>query len=872
MLCNAHDILTNAPIGIFTSTPEGRFLYTNPAMADMYGYASAQEMIESVTDITTKIYVNPEDRRRLFECFDASETAKDFETLHQRKDGSTFWISESVHLVRDKKGNITRLHGFVTDISARKIVEQREKESEERFRLMFMNAPMPYQSLDEQGNFLDINQTFLDVLGYSREELVGKNFGDILHPDWSEHFKENFPKFKAVCEIMGVEFEMVKKDGSTILVFFNGKIQHDDQGRFLRTHCIFQDVTDQKKTEEALRESEKRYRTLFERTVNPIAVIDVTGNYIDTNEAALQFLECSREELLKKNVIDFIPPDNDKMLEKIMPLWETGGVLEREYFVNGKIKTLVLTLTPGTWHGQSVVFCTGTDITERKQAEKALRVSEERFRLSMEATSDGVWDWNIQTNHVYYSTGYTRMLGYEPNEVPQHVKTWLDLIHPEDMEKAFKANKECIENRQESFAVEFRMQAKNGDWIWILGRGRAVSRDPSGQATRMIGTHQDITERKRAGEALRKERLRLDNIIRGTNVATWEWNVQSGEHVIDERWAEIIGYTLKELEPITIQTWEKNVHPDDQKEVGKQLDLHFTGKIPFLDAEYRMRHKSGHWVWVLDRGQVVTRTKDGKPLMMYGTLCDITDRIRDKEALFQNNQQLQRALDEKDKFFSIIAHDLKSPLAGFMVLTRMLADEFNTLLIKDLRQMISELAQATETLHSLLKNLLEWSLLQRGMLTYDPVISLLADSIENTIELFQTTAGNKNVFLQSELDQNLLVFADKQMLDTILRNLVSNAIKFSMGGGIVIISAFKDQDMAVVTVQDTGTGIDEEHLSNLFILTRKKSLKGTQGELGTGLGLLLCKDFIVKHGGRIWAESRLGKGSTFLFALPLADK
>jgi PAS domain S-box-containing protein len=130
------------------------------------------------------------------------------------------------------------------DITKYKLDEAALQDSENRFRMMFMNAPMPYQSLDEQGNFIEVNQTFLDLLGYSRQELIGKNFGDILHPDWVDHFKHNFPRFKAIGEILGVEFEMVKKDGSTILVFFNGKIQRDEQGRFQRTHCIFQDITE----------------------------------------------------------------------------------------------------------------------------------------------------------------------------------------------------------------------------------------------------------------------------------------------------------------------------------------------------------------------------------------------------------------------------------------------------------------------------------------------------------------------------------------------------------------------------------------------------------------------------------------------------
>ncbi|SDB09023.1 PAS domain S-box-containing protein [Desulfonatronum thiosulfatophilum] len=744
---DAKDILDHAPVGIFKTTPEGRFLYANRAFAEMLGYAAPQDLMNSVQDIAAELLADPKYGLSLSNLLAAEGIVRNFESEHIRKDGTRFWALMNIRTVYAEDGSVSHYQGFVNDDTARKNAEHAQKKCEKQYRLMFLNAPMPYQALDEQGNFLEVNQTFLDVLGYSRDELVGKNFGDFLHPDWKDHFRENFPRFKAVGEVLGVEFEMIKKDGSTILIFLNGKIQHDEHGRFLRTHCIFQDVTKQ------------------------------------------------------------------------------------------------------------------------KQAENDLRVSEERFRLSMDATSDGVWDWDIQTGQVYYSPGYARILGYDSTDIPTHVNSWLDLIHSEDREEAFKRNLDCIENRIESFAVEFRMRSRDGAWKWILGRGRAASRDASGRATRMIGTHQDITERKRAEKEIRRIKTMLERAGSMALFGGWSVDVAEGRLYVSGQAAEI--YRVEPGETLTLEEAIERYVPEWREAVGEAFTKCVKEGLPF-DMEVEIINKRDNRIWIRKSGEAI-RNESGEIIRLEGAMQDITDRVQDKEALVRNNQQLQKALDEKDKFFSIIAHDLKSPLAGFMALTKMLTEEFTTLPLKDLRQMIYELAQATETMFNLLKNLLEWSLMQRGLLTYNPVICLLADPIEHIVELFQTTAGNKNVVLQSELDQNLLVCADMQMLNTIIRNLISNAIKFSMSGGTIFISAVRDKDMAVVTVQDNGVGMDEEHLSNLFILTRKKSLRGTQGELGTGLGLLLCKDFVAKHGGRIWVESQPGKGSTFSFALPLAD-
>ena len=165
-------------------------------------------------------------------------------------------ILNSLYPVFDVSGNVSRLAVYGSDITD-------VKESEDRFKKFFELAPMPYQSLDENGNFIEVNKSWLGVLEYTREEVLGKNFGDFIHPDWAEHFKENFPRFKAIGEILGVEFEMLKKDGTTILVSFNGKINKDDQGNFERTQCIFHDITAIKTAEDSLRSIIQEKETLL---------------------------------------------------------------------------------------------------------------------------------------------------------------------------------------------------------------------------------------------------------------------------------------------------------------------------------------------------------------------------------------------------------------------------------------------------------------------------------------------------------------------------------------------------------------------------------------------------------------------------------
>jgi len=183
-----------------------------------------------------------------------------------------------------------------------KKTEEALRESEARFRLLYERAPLGYQSLDKNGHFIEVNQVWLDTLGYTREEVIGKSFGDFLHPDWIDHFKENFPRFKAIGEILGVEFEIVKKDGSTILASFNGKIGRNEIGEFKQTHCILNDITKQRRSEEALRESEEKYRTLVESSSDTILMLDTDRNIVSCNQAFQNLFGYTRKEVEGRSI------------------------------------------------------------------------------------------------------------------------------------------------------------------------------------------------------------------------------------------------------------------------------------------------------------------------------------------------------------------------------------------------------------------------------------------------------------------------------------------------------------------------------------------------------------------------------------------
>jgi two-component system sensor histidine kinase/response regulator len=261
-----------------------------------------------------------------------------------------------------------------------------------------------------------------------------------------------------------------------------------------------------------------------------------------------------------------------------------------------------------------------------------------------------------------------------------------------------------------------------------------------------------------------------------------------------------------------------------------------------------------------------------KPLQHEEVLARINTHLMIRnlqKQLQEKNRELRELNASKDKFFSIIAHDLRNPFAALLGFTRMAAEGLQNWSRDEIQRMVEDLGNSAETLYELLENLLNWSRLQRGVMEYFPDLVDIAYTVERNMELFATIARQKKITLTSSLEPEIFVFADGKMIDTVIRNLLSNALKFTNAGGNIEISAAYDDSEITIAVADTGVGIPEADLPKLFQLDVKYSNVGTAGEQGTGLGLLLCRDLIEKNQGTIWVESTIGVGTTFKFTLPL---
>jgi len=478
----------------------------------------------------------------------------------------------------------------------------------------------------------------------------------------------------------------------------------------------------------------------------------------------------------------------------------------------------------------------------------------ERFLTSiLETTQDGFWVVDAGGRLTDINDAYCRMTGYTKEELEGGLRIG-DLDALEDRVTTEARLARIIENGSELFETKHRR--KDGSIFDV--EVSASYLDLHGGM--LVCFCRDISDRKSADLACRENEMRY----RLLSDVTMEGIVIHKKGVIvdlNAALARLLGYEPQEI--LDKNILDLLVHEQDRDIVRKNIVKEYAR--PYV---VRFVKKNGEVVFV----ELEARNFEiNGEIRRVAAVRDISERIKSEEEIRRVNAELRNAIAEKDMFFSIIAHDLKSPISGFLSLTKILVEDFEELTVKEVNRSLDALYASSVRIYALLENLLEWARVQQGLLTCSPSRFLLKGVVRASLDFTHSVADQKGVVLRDETPDDLIVCIDPPMIGTVLRNIISNALKFSNRGGQVRITARHDGDMVTVAVQDEGVGMDQHTLSMIFSLDNKITRPGTEGEASTGLGLILCKEFVEKHGGTIWAKSSPGQGTTFYFTLPLAD-
>ena len=502
------------------------------------------------------------------------------------------------------------------------------------------------------------------------------------------------------------------------------------------------------------------------------------------------------------------------------------------------------------------------DITERKETEKLSNDNQEKYQLLFTTMTEGValneiiYDENqemvdyriIEVNHAFYSTA-----DYHDIQVIGNVATKLYGISSELIKSFWKTHKEL------NVTQYAKMVSPLNNKTFL------ISTSPF-KNDKFVTVFFDITSQEAADLKLKESETRWQFALEGAGDGIWDWNAKTNEVFFSKQWKVMLGYDESEIGN-SLDEWEKRVHPDDKEKCLQDLEKHFSEKSEFYQNEHRMLCKDGSYKWILDRGKVIDWDNEGKPLRVIGTHSDISNRKNIEKEVIRQNEELAELNVSKDKFFSIIAHDLRGPFSGFLGLTQMMDND--DMPLEQMKQLSKLMHSSAENLFKLLENLLTWASMQKGTIEFNPKKYFLSEILNESIDVLYDFAKQKDIKILNQTSRNLEVTVDSIMLSTIIRNLISNAVKFSNRGGKVIVGAEEKNNQVVIYVQDNGIGMDEKMRNDVFKIDQKTTRKGTEKELSTGLGLLLCKEFVEKHQGKIWVESQVDKGSTFYFTLGL---
>jgi PAS domain S-box-containing protein len=887
--------------GVWVCDPQGRNIYASDSYLKLVGITQ-----EQCSNFGWGDTLHPEDSERTIAAWkECVRTGGMWDIEHRFKgtDGKWHPILARGIPVRDDQGQIISWVGINLDISKIKNTEDALRESQARTIRVLENIADTFYSLDDQWRFTLINPAAEKApFGRPASELLGKVI-------WDEYpglvGTEIYQHYINAARNHSLENYLSKSplNGRWYEVFM--------QGRQGGVDVYMRDINKRKEAEESLRASEQRLNFHFENS--PLAVVEWDSNFIVTrwsNEAERIFGWKAKETVGK-------PLDNINMVyEEDIPI----VVHTMEQLSRGEEKIIVSSnrnLTKSgdvricVWYNSvltdesgrmSSVMSLVLDITEQKKGELLIKRNSEKLDILSQTAgrlleSDdpqklinelcfrvmNFLDCQVLINFLVDENAGKLKLNTYAGVPEKKVKLiqWLDFgvamcgAVAESGERIIAENIPEVNDPRTTLVKSIGVRAYACHPL--LSQGKVIGTLSFGTTTRMQFSEDDISmmkaisdlvsialARTRNSKELQDTKNYLENLINYANAPIIVWNPAFEIQVFNKAFENLTGYASEEVKgkkidllfPADSLLYSKNIIEQSSTEYLE------TVEIPILarDGEIRLVLWNSANIYDTDNRTIISTIAQGN---------DITERKKAEQQLEEYAAELKNLNATKDKFFGIIAHDLKNPFSSLLGASELLAkntDNFDKEKIKYLSEILNDSAQSG---YNLLENLLEWSKTQTGNISFKPVSLNIKEIAEKNLYSLKVSASNKSILLQSEIKEDLQVLADKYMLDTVLRNLLINAIKFTNKNGTVSLRAIRKDGQVTVIVKDTGIGIEEENIEKLFKIDTKFFNVGTANERGTGLGLLLCKEFVEKHGGKIWVESEFGAGSEFKFTIPV---
>jgi len=785
-----------------------------------------------------------------------------------RLDGSVVDIEvKSVPILYENKPAVQLI---VRDITERKRSEEALRASEARFRMMFERSLIGILMTNPNGEIYAANPEACRLLGRTEDEIcrIGRNgIVDLTNPNLSAALEEHTRTghFKG-------ELTYVRADGTIFPIDLDSGTFNDSAGQ---THAynFFQDISRRKRGQKTRFESEANVHALINATDESIFLVSEDDTLIALNEIAAQRMGQPIEALIGCKISEIMPSEVYASRRPFFnQVLQNGVNVKFDDERNGRWLSNHIFPVFNAEGNVTRYAVFSRDITDSKEIELALRTSQVFLNSIIENSPNALWISDEQGTLMRMNQACRDIIHFRDEEVVGKYNILKDNLLEEQglmplVKDVFEKGVTVRFETSYDTAVITGVQLEKTTKI-ILDVNISPILNAEGKVTNAIIQQIDITEHKIAEEALLKSKQQYDNLVAripfGVYILRSKPDKSFALDYVSPRMAEMLDLSMEGLlsdANLVLQS----IHPDDRYSFTK-MNLEGIRLKQSFDWKGRiLSNDTIKWMHFLSTPEMLV---NGDTLW-HGIVIDITERINADLKIQHINEELSTAIAQKDKFFSIIAHDLRSPFNVFLGFTEMMVEDLPSMTHKQLQDIAFSMRGSAINLYQLLENLLEWSLMQQGISKADPKSFAVGPKITQSLQSVQESANKKDIELACLIPEELKVLADENMFQSIIRNLTGNAVKFTPKGGKIILSAKPLANSFVgISIQDSGIGMDEELIGKLFTPNERTSRRGTDGELSTGLGLLICKDFVEKNGGKIRAESEKGKGSTFYFTLP----
>ena len=721
--------------------------------------------------------------------------------------------------------------------------------------------------MNRDGKIVLWNESASKLFGLTRSEVYGKFIGKIFSSIDEKYFVELRTKIK---EKKHWQLELKIGEDESIAEYFQTKVasigdEKDETILFLCTN-----ITERIHQRNELKKSEERFRNIVTNSHDFICTLDLRGKITYANPSFLEAFQYDEDEIKALSFLELVDPYF--LMHQSFNLSEIAGVKMQsvELPLLTKLGQMIHTLASfstvddieGSVQYYNIIL---TDITLKKESEKDLML----IRSVFEASLDGIAVIS-KKRFVLVNDSFIKMFGYKTaSEV--FGENPLKCVAEKDKDRLSQFMNLAEEGKDTPTRYNFTGKRKDSSTFEIEN---SVSYYQIENEWFKVWVLRDITEAKKAQNELLASEERYRSISENINECIW-----TAENIGGQLQAvfytpaikKITGYYAEEFlaDP---ELWGRIIHPDDSDFINDKLDKLYGDSARYFESlEYRIIDSLGNIIWIENKISLI-RNHKGKIQKVFGVINDISLSKRAEEEMKKSSDDLRELNETKDRFISIVSHDLRTPFSSILGYTDILLTEDDLTPDKQ-KEYIEYIQESSKSMLSLVNSLLDWTRLQTGRVKFEPERINIKNVITKAVQMISGAALQKNISITNDLTKDFYVYADEELILQVFNNLISNAIKFTKQSGNISISARAEIEKQNVRfgVKDNGVGIKKENLDKLFKVDSKYTTPGTSGERGSGLGLSLVYEIIKKHGGDIWVESELGKGSEFIFTIPVAS-